>query len=381
MNKKKILLLMACAVGLLQSFAAAPADTVATAPRKNKLSLTPFPALFYAPENGFGFGALVVPVYNFGDDALTRSSSGQVLAYYTTKKQWSTQLSYNIYTNREDWVILGETRVENAPIFYYGTGNRNAEADRGLIDYKLFFTQNRILKQLKKNYFAGGQFQVNRTGRVEISPMEETGAPNLLTQRPGEELDGSTVAGVGPSFLFDSRDNVLNAYQGTYVELGAYLNRESIGSEFNFNRYAVDVRKYFSLDEKSRHVLALQGRGVMETGDVPFRELAWFGGHRNMRGYYEGRYRDKQMLITQAEYRLHFAKRHGVVLFGSAGQVAPKFSAFGLDRTKYSTGIGYRFMLNTNDRVNIRVDYAVSGSYGFFKGGASGLYFAIGESF
>lgn len=367
--------------GLFLNSAATAQDSTQTVSKPKKLSLTPFPAIFYAPENGFGFGALVVPVYNFGSDSLTRDSSGQLLAYYTTKKQSSFQFSYTIYTNRENWAILGETRFEDAPIFYYGTGNENAEDDRGLINYKLFFTQNRVLKQLERNFFAGGQFQINRIGPVVITPMEENGNPNRLEQRPASELDGSTVVGLGPSFLFDSRDNVINAYKGSYVEMGSYFNHRVLGSEFNFNRYNFDLRHYISPGGDGKHVLALQGRMVLETGSVPFRELAWFGGHRNMRGFYEGRFRDKSMALLQAEYRLHFTKRHGVVLFGSTGKLAPGFSGLDFSENQYSAGLGYRFMLNPKDRVNIRIDYALKGSYDFLKGGASGLYFAIGESF
>src|SRR5262249_42178333 len=144
---------------------------------------------------------------------------------------------------------------------------------------------------------------------------------SLLNERPASELDGYTAVGVGPSFLFDSRDNSINASRGLYAEIGSFFNSKSIGSEFNFNRYTADIRKFYPLSEKQ--VIAVQAKGIFESGDVPFRELAFFGGQRNMRGFYEGRFRDKQMLQTQAEYRHHFAKRHGVVLFGSAGQVRP----------------------------------------------------------
>src|SRR5688500_8194836 len=99
--------------------ASMPADT--TQPRK-KLSLTPFPAFFITPENGVGFGGLLNPVYNFGKDEYTRTSTGQVLAYYTTKKQASLQLTYNISTNRERYVLSGEAKYFDAPIFYYGIG-------------------------------------------------------------------------------------------------------------------------------------------------------------------------------------------------------------------------------------------------------------------
>ncbi|KAA9331218.1 BamA/TamA family outer membrane protein [Adhaeribacter soli] len=366
MLKTVSLLTILLLAGVSRAFAIA--DTLQTAKPEKKLSLTPFPALFSSPETGFGYGALVVPVYNFGSDSLTRNSTGQLLVYYTTKKQASAQLSYTIYTSRERFAILGETNYFDAPIFYYGTGNTNRETQKSLISYKLLYTQNRLVKQLQKNLFLGGQFQVIRVGKAEFDSEE-----SLLNERPAGELNGYTVVGIGPAFLFDSRDNSINAARGSYLEIGSFFNRKSIGSEFSFNRNTIDLRKYFPLSD--RQVVAIQGKGVFEAGDAPFRELAYFGGHRNLRGFYEGRFRDKQMLQTQAEYRLQVLKRHGLVLFGAAGQVGEKLSGFGLNKTKTAGGLGYRFMLNTNEKINIRIDYAVG------SGGTSGLYFAIGEAF
>jgi hypothetical protein len=222
-------LLLKCLFLLLAipGFAASLPDSTGVMPVKKKLSLTPFPALFYSPETGFGYGVIVVPVYNFGRDSLTRNSTGQVLVYYTTQKQSSAQLSYTIYTNQERFAILGETNYYDAPIFYYGTGNSNTEADKSLISYKLLYTQNRILKQLKKNIFLGGQFQVIRVGEAEFEPDL-----SLLERRPKSELDGYTAVGLGPSFLIDSRDNSINASRGAYIEIGSYFNGPATPSTF-----------------------------------------------------------------------------------------------------------------------------------------------------
>ena len=366
--RKKLLLNSLLLLLVIKSIAAAQPDSAAVISAKKKLSVTPFPALFYSPETGFGYGVIAVPVYNFGHDTLTRNSTGQVLVYYTTEKQASAQLSYTIYTNQERYAILGETNYYDAPIYYYGTGNFNTEADKSLISYKLLYTQNRILKQLKKNIFLGGQFQVIRVGQAEYEPEL-----SLLERRPETELNGYTAVGLGPSFLLDSRDNSINASAGAYVEIGSFFNGKSMGSEFNFTRHTLDLRKYKTLSK--RQVIAGQLKSIFETGNVPFRELACFGGHRTMRGFYEGRFRDKQMLMAQAEYRLQVLKRSGLVAFSSAGQVAEKPGNFNLGRTKVAGGLGYRFMLNTKEKINIRIDYA------WGTGGTSGLYFAIGEAF
>jgi outer membrane protein assembly factor BamA len=344
-------------------------DTTETKPTpKKKLSLTPFPALFSTPETGIGFGALVVPVYNFGSDSLTRNSNGQLLAYYTTKKQSSVQLTYTVYTNLERYVVIGEASYYDFPILYYGVGNHNTLQDSSLISYKMLLFQNRVLKQIKRHVFLGGQYQLIRVKNVEFKNPQ-----SKIQERSPDELDGSLVSGLGPSFLIDSRDNPLNAKKGWYLDAGVYLNQKGLGSEFNFTRYTVDVRKYLPL--KENQVLALQAIGKFSTGTVPFREMALLGGGRMMRGFYEGRFRDRQLLAMQAEYRYQLFSRVGLVAFGSLGEVGHSGKNLGISELKPAAGGGVRLMLNRKEKLNIRIDYAVGSDK------ASGFYFAIGEAF
>jgi len=336
--------------------------------QKKRLSLTPFPAFFVSPENGVGYGALVVPVYNFGPDSLTRSSNGQLLGYLTTKKQSSLQLTYNIYTNQERYVISGEAKYFNYPIYYYGIGNQNVPSDSSLISYKFLNFQTRILRQVRKYVFVGGQFQVNR-----LRDLTYKNPNSRIKDRPAGELDGSVIAGIGPALLFDNRDNPLNTRQGLYAEFGAYFNRKGLGSEFSFNRYVLDVRRFWPLSD--HQVLALQGLGRFSSGQVPFREMALLGSTRIMRGFYEGRFRDRQLLALQGEYRHQVFSRLGFVLFGSTGRVSNQIKDMGISAMKYAGGGGLRLMLNRKEKLNIRIDYAI----GTDK--SSGLYFEIGEAF
>lgn len=345
--------------------AAVPADSVQA---RKKLSLTPFPALFSTPETGIGYGALVIPVYNFGKDTLTRNSNGQLLAYYTQKKQFAVELSYNIFTNAERFNITGNASYYDFAILYYGTGNQNTLADSSLISYKLLFFQNRILKKIKNYIFLGGQFQINR-----LNDLRFNNPNSKLRERSEAELNGGIISGLGPAFLYDSRNNPLNTTQGWYAEAGTYLNRKALGSEFNFTRYTLDVRKFLPLSSKV--VLAFQGVGTFSSGQVPFREMAMLGGGKIMRGFYFGRFRDRQLIAVQSEYRHQVLPRLGLVAFGSIGKVGNQVSDLGLTNLKTSAGAGLRLMLNRKERLNIRIDYAVGSDQ------ASGFYFAIGEAF
>ncbi len=347
------------------TYAAVEPDSTKT---PKKLSLTPFPALFSTPETGIGYGALVVPVYNFGSDSLTRSSNGQLLAYYTQKKQASVQLTYNIYTNHERFNITGAANYYDWPILYYGTGNSNSLSDSSLVTYKLLLLQNRVLRKIKNFVFAGGQYQLTR-----INDVSYKNAQSKIRERDAHELDGSITSGLGPALLYDSRDNPLNTTQGWYAEIGSFFNHKAIGSEFNFTRYTVDVRRFIPLSVKQ--VVAFQGLGKFSTGQVPFREMALLGGGRTMRGFYEGRFRDRQLLAAQGEYRHQVFSRVGFVVFGSLGQVGNRGGDLNITTIKRAAGAGIRLMLNRKQRLNIRIDYAVGSDK------AKGLYFDIGEAF
>ena len=93
-----------------------------------------------------------------------------------------------------------------------------------------------------------------------------------------------------------------------------------------------------------------------------------------MRGYYRGRYRDKNMIAFQMEYRIPVWWRLGLVGFVGFGDVADKVSHFELLNFKYSVGWGVRYLLLSQERINVRLDFGIGG-------GSSNLYITINEAF
>jgi len=93
-----------------------------------------------------------------------------------------------------------------------------------------------------------------------------------------------------------------------------------------------------------------------------------------MRGYYKGRFRDKDILAVQAEYRVMVTKRIGVVGFAGLADVFPDFSEFNLKTIEYSVGTGIRYMVNKREGTTLRMDMAW-GKANF------GLYFTAQEAF
>ena len=95
-----------------------------------------------------------------------------------------------------------------------------------------------------------------------------------------------------------------------------------------------------------------------------------------LRGYFAGRYRDRDLLAFQAEYRAPVWWRIGVVAFGAIGQVQHDLNGFRSDQFHPSLGAGLRFALSPQEELNIRADFGRG-----FDVNSGGFYLSFGEAF
>ena len=101
------------------------------------------------------------------------------------------------------------------------------------------------------------------------------------------------------------------------------------------------------------------------------------GGENIMRGYYLGRFRDKNMLAAQVEYRIlpfSFSNRFGAAAFLSTATVAPSMKTILSSSFKIAGGVGARYLIFKSKDIFVRIDVA-------FTREGSGYYFYIGEAF
>jgi outer membrane protein assembly factor BamA len=182
---------------------------------------------------------------------------------------------------------------------------------------------------------------------------------------------GGTVSGFGAVGLYDSRDNVFYPTKGWWGELVIYRDDRLTGSSFNYTRIALDVSKYLSY---KKNTLALNAYSIYSDSDLPFFQMGLLGGQKKMRGFYEGRYRDNNVIVFQAEYRRHVFWVMDITVFGSTGQVANRYDRFNGNDWRYTYGAGLRLMLDKVQKINLRIDVGVGN-------GKILPYFTIGEAF
>ncbi len=119
--------------------------------------------------------------------------------------------------------------------------------------------------------------------------------------------------------------------------------------------------------------------GQFSIKQPPFNQLSLLGGESLMRGYYTGRFRDRNQLASQVEYRFlplpfNFTKRWGAAVFGGTGTVFNNFKSLSTKDFVFSGGAGVRFLMFPKKDIFSRFDVA------FTKEG-SGIYIFIGEAF
>jgi outer membrane protein assembly factor BamA len=127
-------------------------------------------------------------------------------------------------------------------------------------------------------------------------------------------------------------------------------------ARYSFRRFEADAAQYVPL---GRSVLAFRGRiDVSQTApgqDVPFYLLPSLGGANSLRGYLDYRFRDRDMLLMNAEYRWPLLRRVDAAVFYDAGSVA---SASNLLSRKIYTDYGAGLRLHSATRMLVRLDVA-----------------------
>ncbi|RYY21492.1 MAG: hypothetical protein EOO36_00610 [Cytophagaceae bacterium] len=385
-------------VGQGQNLPASPSDTTratnAAKPTKppKRITILPIPVLFYQQETGVGYGLGGLLSGRLGTDTVTRSSNARVQYWTTQESQNLLQFVHTIYSPGEKFYLNGEVSSYKNRLYYFGIGNNVSNSNRSFLDFNLFIINQRFQKSIAKNQFLGLQYRLSRVyniapenGRVNDDGDDIAGQNYFL---PGgdprldqRQRQNFSTSGVGPVYTFDSRDVALGASKGNLLDLQVMFNGKFIGSDYNFVRYQIDAR-HFQRIFSDKTILALQYLGQFHSGNVPWHALAGLGANLGgtlydnanlMRGVYEQRYRDRQMMTAQAELRQHLFWRLDAAAFIAAGQVGYNIQDYTFGGIHTAGGVGARFNFIRRDRVNLRFDYAFGKDPGF--------YFAIGEAF
>lgn len=325
------------------------------------------PGPFYNPELSLGVGISAIGLYQIDEsDQVSQTSSLVINGFASINGSIGMTIDNRSFFKEDQWRLYIDADIADAPDVFYGVGYQQNHQDNNRVDFnhREFSLRPMLLGRVADSAFIGAGFDFSYAKASEIDPSQSEVDSSILES-------SSSAVGLTLQANYDTRDVVRNPYEGRLLQLDAGWYHPHIGSNDSFQTLSFNYSEYYRLGPRDS-VLAWQYKSRFSYGDVPWHMLSTVGGGSALRGYTTGRYRDKQMMMSQIEYRWDLPRRHGLVFWLGAGAVAPTLDEFSSQEILPNAGFGYRFEVKS--RVNLRLDMG-------FGDGESGFYFNVDEAF
>ena len=332
-----------------------------TSNRKFDMSIIGGP--HYSSDTKFGIGLVAAGFYRTTkSDTITQPSNLSLYSDVTTSGFYMLGL-------RGDHIFNNDARRINYNVYFYsfprkfwGIGYKQGIDMDNASNYKeLYFDASvDFLWRVRKNLYLGPAVQyayVNARHRAR--PELWNGQPRHLS-----------TFGIGFRGQYDTRDNFTAPQRGVLFQLEQRFCPAFLGNTYAFSYTDLRLCGYQHLWRDA--VGAARFHGRLAYGTVPWDMLSTFGGSNSMRGYYEGRFRDKGEMDLTFELRQHIWRRNGIVLWFGAGTVFPKLSKIQFRHILPNCGIGYRWEFKK--LTNVRLDFGLAK-------GETAFIFSINEAF
>jgi len=321
------------------------------------------PIVISNPNIGSGLGATGMVFFDTGEpsEGLPRSSA-QIVGAYTNTDSYFAGLLANLH--------LRQDRIRSKlGVFHAGINNEFRDPLGGEASFNtgVLAGFGQISYRVWRDVFAGGQVLI-----TDVTYDPDTPADGDYLNRVGAE--DTTAAGIGPVLLYDTRDNIHYPGAGTLAEVKGFYKPDAWGNEADYAVGDAAVNHYIGLT--ADHVLALRLYGRTGTSDTPYSDKSRLGQGSDLRGFKSGEISGRTLMAGQAEIRWQFAQRWGAVAFGGLSKLwDDDLEALITEDIYYSGGVGIRFMLNTDQKLNFRIDAAAG------NGDNKGVYVGIREAF
>lgn len=323
----------------------------------------------YSPDFGALLGGSFLFTFktNPKDSLLSRSVVPSSFAL--TQSGISMVIRPQLFFKSDKMRLFGQFIYKRTNDNYYGVGfDTNKHRERGtegtqFLSNTVIFQPNLMFRVAEKLY-VGAAVDI---GYEEMQDVAKGIQEDEWYLRQGGTSKGLTnwITGVGVNLSYDTRDVPANAYKGLYLDFKAMSYLKALGGDYNYQTVDVDYRQYLPLKFLGkRRTLAWTVQTHNAFGDVPFTRMPLTGTPFDLRGYYQGQFRDKSSHIAVIEYRhminiedpdtriKRLVNKLGFVAWGGVGAMGP--TPFDIQGILPNFGAGIR--IEVQPRMNFRMD-------------------------
>lgn len=322
----------------------------------------------YSPDFGLLIGGSALMTFSMApkDTTLKRSVVPAALAFMFdgginifSKPQ--------LFFKHDRFRIFGKFSYKNTVENYYDIGyttNKNYIRSDSTSQYRYSGVQINpwfLFRLGNSDFFAGPQIDINYDHFTQPAKGLTTNESYLAA---GGNANGYKNFNSGLGFLltYDSRDVPANAYKGIYLDFRGMMYHKIFGSDKNFYRLELDYRQYKEVGNRKVIAWTAQTKNVFGK-NIPLTQYSLTGTPFDLRGYYQGQYRDKSSHIVMAEYRQmlntdqetwlkRIISHLGFVAWGGCGFMGPTPGK--IEGVLPNYGVGLR--IEVQPRMNVRLD-------------------------
>jgi hypothetical protein len=346
-----------------------------------KLHSAVLPGIGYSLQTGFAAVVQYLGGFYTTNSPDANQSSIESSVSYTQLNQLLIPLQCNIWTKENKFNITTDWRYLIFPQNTYGLGGYSSLNNPYVVDYSNIRLYTTAYKMFKPDMYFGIGYDFDYLWNIhEINPP---GVTDFQTYNLANHEESTTGIASGPTldFLYDTRRNSINPPPGgSFVNVVYRPSLTVMGSSENWQSLVVDVRKYIPFPAGSKNTIALWSYDWLTlSGAPPYVLLPNTGGDpygNTGRGFTEGRFRGKDMLYYENEYRFGIMNNGflGGVVFANA-ESFPEENTGQFSRIYAGYGAGIRIKYNKFSRTNVAIDY------GFGSDGSRGVFINLGEVF
>lgn len=296
---------------------------------------------------------------------------------YSQYKQTIFPFQASIWSKSNKYNFITDFRYINYPSSIYGLGRRVDPNIGHTITYTGIKLHQTVMRLLGNDLYLGAGFYFDRFYNIKALDSVTATVNQQLTRRLGST---ETAAGIAIRFLYDNRLNQINPDNGSYINITYRTSAKVLGSDSTWKSLLIDARTYLPFPKNSGNVLAFWMMDwLTANGNPPYLLLpstGWDDNYNTGRGYVQSRFRGRNMLYFESEYRFGISN-NGLV----GGVMFANLQSFSSDlSTQYTQlspgyGLGLRLKLNKYSKTNLCIDY------GFGKNGSHGFFVNLGEVF
>jgi hypothetical protein len=264
----------------------------------------------------------------------------------------------HLFHRRGQLSLLGGWR--DAPeVGFFGIGNDSPKDQRTSYELERPYASASLSFMPTRQYWTfGGGLEVTRwsqrSGSGSFPSIETAYTPDTLPGLGGE----ATYVHSQASAAFDWRPSPGYARRGGYYGVTVHDYADT-NSALGFRQVDYEAIQHFPI---LREAWVISLRAQAQTAfdkdgrQIPFFMLPSLGGVSSLRGYDAWRFRDRNSLLLQGEWRVMVNRYLDTAVFYDAGKVGPRTSDLDLQGLHHDVGIGFRF--HSIDAPVLRVDVA-----------------------